>query len=100
MSEDLQKKIDTLTSENNNLKQQVANHPQILDSMNSQLDAHREQLNEALNAGITFRTSIIHLKKLNNTLTQQLDNTKKTLDGVNKQLEDATKRITELEAST
>lgn len=97
MSEDLQKKVETLAVENANLTAQLNQHKQALDGMMAQLDAHREQLNENLNTGMQLRTNLIFVKKQNATLTKQNEEWQNKLNAVNKQLEDATKRIADLE---
>jgi septal ring factor EnvC (AmiA/AmiB activator) len=98
MSEELQKKIDALTAENNNMKQQIAQSQAGVEGLLSQLDAHREQLNESLNAGLNMRTNVIFLKKQNSKQVSEYNELKKQFDGVNKQLQDATMRIAELDA--
>ena len=79
MVETLQKKVDELNAENNKLKTELENSKSGFDVMLSQLDAHREQLNESLNVGLNLRTNVVHLKKQNQKLAQEMDNVKKQL---------------------
>lgn len=79
MSEDLQQKVDTLNLENANLKKQLEVNQAGIDGLLSQLDAHREQLNESLNSGLTMRTNVLFLKKQNQKLTNQLDSANKRI---------------------
>lgn len=98
MSEELKKKIDELTAENDQQKKTISQSQAAIDGLTSQVDAYREQLNETLTLGMTLRTNVIHIKRQYQNLSQEHDNLKKAFNGVNKQLEDATSRIGEIES--
>ncbi len=83
MSEALQNEIDRL-------RQELVNKDAGVEGLLSQLDAHREQLGESINAMMPLRTNIIHIKKQYNKLHGEHEALKKTLEA-------AQKRVAELE---
>jgi chromosome segregation ATPase len=83
MSEALQNEIDRL-------RQELASKDAGIEGLLSQVDAHREQLNESINAMMPLRTNVIHLKKLYNKLHGEHEALKATA-------EVAQKRVAELE---
>lgn len=89
MSEELQKQVKDLTEANQNLNNQIAQSSAGVEGLLSQLDAHREALNESLTTGLNMRATIMHLKKVNFKLTNQFNE-------ISKKLEDANKKIIEL----
>jgi chromosome segregation ATPase len=87
MSAELEAQVKSLQDENNNLKSQLAQHQQGFDGMSAQLDAHREQLNESLVAGITARTNAIYFKRNSEKVAKQLEEAKKELASAKAELD-------------
>ena len=92
MSDMMQKEIDSL-------KLELANVKQGIDGLLSQIDAHREQLNESLNSGLTMRTNVIFLKKQNNKVTAELNAEKEKLAALTLEYNNSLQRVTELDAA-
>jgi chromosome segregation ATPase len=91
MSEVMQKEID-------DLKNQLVQKDTALEGLLSQIDAHRETLNETLNIGMNLRTNVIHVKKANQKLIQELQTEKTKSSSLLIEHDTAVKRITELDS--
>ena len=88
---------EELKSENENLKQQLSNNTQGINSLVAQLEAHKQSLNDSLNLGLQLRTNLIMFQKANKELTDSLATQKQQIDSLSQQLEDATNRIAMLQ---
>jgi chromosome segregation ATPase len=91
MSEVLQKEID-------DLKVAALGKDAALEGMLSQIDAHREVLNEHMNTNMNLRTNVIHVKKANQKVVQELHAEKTKSASLLAQYEEVLKRNTELDA--
>lgn len=72
MSDELKKKIEDLTTENNNLKATLQNNANGIQTVLAQLDAHKQMINENNQIGVNLRTNIILFQKQNEMLNEQL----------------------------
>jgi chromosome segregation ATPase len=91
MSDALQKEID-------DLKTQLAGKDSAIDGLLSQMDAHREVLNESMNTAMNLRTNVIHVKKANQKVAVELDKEKKQYASLQAEYNNALARITALDA--
>lgn len=89
---------DVLQKEIEDLKNQLAQKDTAIEGLLSQMDAHREVLNEHMNTNMNLRTNIIHVKKSNNKLVQAIEAEKTKCVSIQNELDSSLKRITELDA--
>lgn len=90
--------VATLTKEIEELKKQAAQNSQGVEGLLAQLDAHKQSLNEALNAGLNLRTNFIIVQKQAQNFANQLNEANKQIVSLNQQLSDANAKIASLEA--
>lgn len=93
---DLQKKIDELTVENTNLKNQLQQNGAGVENLLIQIDAHKGMLNESLSAALNLRTHMIGLQKQNKQVVDHANALQKQIDTLKAELEIAKQRIAEL----
>lgn len=91
--------IVNLKNEINTLKQDIINRDASFEGLMSQIEGHREQLNESLNAGLTARSNVIYMKKLHNKVSSELKSELEKNATLRLELDNAVKRITELDAA-
>lgn len=80
-----------------NIQKELASYKEHVKFLGAHLDAHKQQLSEAVTTALNNRTNVILLNKQNQELTVQLQAANKKCDESSKQLEDAAKRISDLE---
>jgi predicted RNase H-like nuclease (RuvC/YqgF family) len=73
------KMSEDLIKENQSLKNELKQFKASLNVSTSQLDAHREQMNESLNLGLQLRTNVILLKKENQLLSKEIESRNKII---------------------
>jgi putative protein kinase ArgK-like GTPase of G3E family len=72
MSEELQNQVDTLTTENTNLKTQIAQTNEGVKNLLAQLDAHKQYLNESIISNLSLRTNLFLGQKVNEELNAKI----------------------------
>lgn len=76
----MSEQLNALELENKNLKVQAENNSKGVEQLLSNLDAHKQMLNEQLQTSLALRTNLITLSKQNQNLTAQVEDLKKKLD--------------------
>lgn len=72
MSEELEKQVSDLTTENEALKKQATNNGLGVNALLAQIDAHKQKLNECLQIELNLRTNFILIQKQNKELSDKL----------------------------
>ena len=88
---------DELKAENEQLKAQALQNSQGVQSLLAQLDAHKQQMNESITAGLQLRSNLFLFQKAHKEQADHIATLNKQIESLNQQLGDATKRIAELE---
>lgn len=99
MLEELQKKVNDLTAENATYKAQSVQSQAGIEGLLSQIEAHREQVNEFIVTSLNLRANLMQVKKHNNKLNSQIAELQKQVESLNKQLAENSKLIEELKTS-
>lgn len=84
---DQQKTIDTLNAENAGLKRQVQQTSDAVHGLLAQIDAHKQELNNAIQNSIMLRTNTIILQKSNKELVDKINALNAMIADLNKKLE-------------
>jgi len=79
MSNELVNQVETLTSENEILKKQVANNSAGVNALLAQIDAIKLMYNESNNSCLNHRTNVILLQKQQKELVEELEAAKKKI---------------------
>ena len=91
MTEDLQKKVDELTQENNQLKAQATQNSRGVQGLLAQMDAYKDQLSESMGTALNLRTSLIMFQKQNKEYETHVGQLNKRIEELTKKLEEANK---------